>query len=101
MQYLLIIFNDPAELASMDEADQARIMADYSTFTARRKAASRRQCPEPGTATTIRSREGLDRRPLCRKEHRSAYLRAGDLDAAIAMPRGSPGTLGVRWALVS
>src|SRR5207249_7178070 len=35
MQYLLIVFDDPVELANMNDAERARIAPDYRVFTER------------------------------------------------------------------
>jgi hypothetical protein len=62
MQYLLIIAEDPAELEKMDDADRARIMPDYRSFTESLVKSGHFRAGDPlepvTAATTVRLRGG-------------------------------------------
>jgi len=101
MQYLLLIFDDQDELAKLDAAARARIMADYLAFTAdiRRSGHFRGgNALEPvTTATTIRVRRGkrvmVDGACAETREQLAGYylVEAPDLDAAIGWAKKIPG----------
>jgi len=100
MRYLLIIFDDPAELAKMGEADKARIMADYRTFTESIVKTGNFRAGDPlepvTTATTIRLRAGkrlVTDGPFAEtREHLVGYylLEAKDLDEVIRIAERVP-----------
>ena len=100
MQYLLIVFDDPVELANMNDAERARIAPDYRVFTERiMKTGSFRagQVLAPvTTATTIRLRGGkrtLTDGPFAdtREQLVGYYLvEANDLDEAIGLAERIP-----------
>ena len=95
MRYLLIIFDDQAELERMNDADRARVEADYRTFTASIVASGNFRAGdalEPvTTATTIRLRGGkrmITDGPCAESpEHLAGYylVEARDLDEAIGI----------------
>ena len=102
MQYLLLIFDDQDELAKLDAAARARIMADYLAFTAdiRRSGHFRGgNALEPvTTATTIRVRRGkrvmVDGACAETREQLAGYyvIEAADLDEAIMLAERLPST---------
>jgi hypothetical protein len=102
MQYLLLIFDDQDELAKLDAATRARVMADYLAFTddIRRTGHFRGgNALEPvTTATTIRVRGGrrvmVDGACAETREQLAGYyvVEAADLDEAIALAERLPST---------
>jgi hypothetical protein len=62
VRYLLIIFDDPAEIGKLNEVERARILRDYRTFTDDLATAGNfraGEALEPATtATTVRVRGG-------------------------------------------
>jgi hypothetical protein len=100
MQYLLIVFDDPAELARMTDAEKARIGSDYRAFTERIVKTGNFRGGDAlapvTTATTIRLRAG--RRTVTdgpfaetREQLVGYYLvEARDLDEAIGLAEGVP-----------
>jgi len=100
MEYLLIIFDDPAERGRLSDADKARIMSDYRTFTESLVKAGNFRAGNPleppTTATTIRLRGGkrmVTDGPFAEtKEHMVGYylVDAEDLDQAIGIAERIP-----------
>ncbi len=100
MRYLLLIFDDPDELAGLAPAARARILADYQAFTdAIRRSGHFRSgnALEPvATATTIRVRHGkrvmVDGACADTKEQLAGYyvVEAADLDEAIHLAERIP-----------
>jgi hypothetical protein len=100
MQYLLMIFDDPTEVAKLDAAEQAEIMPGYRAFdVAIRESGnycSGAPLEPPTTATTVRLRGGrrlITDGPFAEtKEHMVGYylVEAADLDAAIALAARIP-----------
>ena len=102
MQYLLLIFDDQDELAKLDAAERARVLADYLAFTddIRRSGHFRSgNALEPvTTATTIRVRRGkramVDGACCETREQLAGYyvVEAADLDEAITLAERLPST---------
>jgi len=100
LRYLLIICDDPLELKRMTDAERARIVADYRTFTqsiVRSGNFRGGESLKPATtATTIRVRGGtrlLTDGPFAEtKEQLAGYVlvEARDLDEAIAIAERIP-----------
>jgi hypothetical protein len=100
MEYLLIIFDDPTALAKMSDAERARIIPDYRSFTEGivKRGSYRGGNPlEPVTmATTIRLRGGkrlVTDGPFAEtKEHLVGYylVEAKDLDQALGIAERIP-----------
>ena len=115
MQYLLMLYSDPAGFARMSSAEQQQAMAAYNAYTeALRKAAvyvgSNRLQPA-STATTVRVANGKSQvlnGPFAdSKEQLGGYylIDAPDLDSALSWaarcPGASHGTIEVRpvWTM--
>ena len=110
MHYLLVIFNDPSELATMPPDDQKRITAEYVALTDDLRKTGvylGANALEPvTTATTIRLRGGkrlVTDGPFAEsKEHLIGYylIEATDLDQAIdvaaRIPAARTGAVEVR-----
>jgi len=110
MQYLLMIFEDPAELERMTDAERRGLFEAYRTFTSRIVQAGNFRAGdklEPvTTATTIRLRSGkrlvVDGPFAETKEHLVGYylIDAKDLDEALSIagriPSASIGAVEVR-----
>ena len=100
MRYLLIVFDDPGELARLSPTDQAQIMPDYRLFTESIRKTGHFRAGDPlepvTTATTIRLRGGkrlVTDGPFAEtKEHLVGYylIDAEDLDAAIGIAERIP-----------
>lgn len=100
MQYLLMIFEDPAESGRMSAAERARLIQDYRAFTDRIVQAGNFRAGdalEPvTTATTIRLRGGKRRvtdGPFAEtKEQLVGYylVDAKDLDEALGIAERVP-----------
>jgi hypothetical protein len=100
VQYLLIIAEDPAELARMCDSDQACIMPNYRTFTEDIVRTGNFRAGDPlepvTTATTVRLRGGkrlITDGPFAEtKEHLVGYylVEARDLDEAIGIAERVP-----------
>jgi hypothetical protein len=100
MRYLLIIFDDPAELDRMSDIEQARITSDHRTFTetiVRSGNFRGGDALEPvTTATTVRLRGGkrtITDGPFApTREHLVGYylVEAKDLDEAIGIATRVP-----------
>lgn len=100
MQYLLIIAEDPAELARLSDAERAQITPEFRTFTQEIITAGNFRAGdklEPvTTATTVRLRGGkrlVTDGPFAEtKEHLVGYylVEAADLDEAIRIAERIP-----------
>ena len=100
MQYLLLIFDDPAELAALRPAERARVRADYDAFTSAIRQSGHFRSGngvEPvTTATTIRIRRGkramVDGACAATKEQLAGYyvVEASDLDEVITLAERLP-----------
>ncbi len=100
MQYLLLIFDDPAELTALGPAERARVRADYDAFTSAIRQSGHFRSGngvEPATtATTIRIRLGkrvmVDGACAATKEQLAGYyvVEASDLDEVITLAERLP-----------
>jgi hypothetical protein len=100
MRYLLIIFDDPAEVGKLSDVERARILRDYRTFTEDLATAGHfraGEALEPATtATTVRVRGGRrvvrDAPFADTPEHLVGYylVEARDLDEAIRLAERVP-----------
>jgi hypothetical protein len=100
MEYLLIIADDPAELDKLGDAERARILADYGSFTQSIVKTGNFRGGNPlepvTTATTVRLRGGrrmVTDGPFAEtKEHLVGYylVEAKDLDEAIGIAERIP-----------
>lgn len=100
MEYVLLVFDDPAELRRLAPGERERIGAEYAAFTrAIRRSGhfrSGRAMAPPTTATTIRVRAGkralADGACAATKEHLVGYylVEAADLDEAIEIAARVP-----------
>jgi hypothetical protein len=100
MRYLLIIFDDPGEVARLSPAEQSRIMPEYHLFTESIRQTGHFRAGDPlepvTTATTIRLRGGkrlVTDGPFAEtREHLVGYylIDAEDLDAAIGIAARIP-----------
>src|SRR6185369_3971030 len=100
MRYLLLVFDDPAALERMPEAERARLGADYRVFTASLVQSGNFRAGdalEPiSTATTIRLRAGkrlVTDGPFAETgEQLVGYylVEARDLDEALAIAQRVP-----------
>jgi hypothetical protein len=100
MQYLLLIFDDPAELERATSEERARIFPDYRTFTEDIQRSGHFRAGDPlepvTTATTVRIRGGkrlITDGPFAEtKEHMVGYylVEADDLDTALAIAARIP-----------
>lgn len=102
MRYLLLIFDDPDELAQLDDAARAAVGTAYRDFTdAIRRSGHFRSGNALGavtTATTLRVRRGkrsmVDGACSTGKEDLVGYfeIEAADLDEALALAARIPAT---------
>jgi len=93
MEYVLLVFDDPAELGRLAPGEHERIGAEYAAFTRAirrsRHLRSGRAVAPPASATTIRVRAGkrvlADGACVATTEHLVGYylVEAADLDEAI------------------
>jgi hypothetical protein len=100
MRYLLIIFDDPGEVARLSPAEQSQIVPEYHLFTESIRKTGHFRAGNPlepvTTATTIRLRGGkrlVTDGPFAEtKEHLVGYylIDADDLDAAIGIAARIP-----------
>ena len=101
MQYMLIIFDDPSEMAKLNAAEKQQIFADYGAFTQSIIKSGNFKSGDPlqpiTTATTIRirgSKKMVTDGPFAEsKEHLVGYylIEAKDLDEALACAGRVPG----------
>ena len=110
MQYLLLIYEDEKQSASMGQAEQGQLLSEYRTFTTGIKDSGHFKAGEAlqpvSTATSVRVREGKTLTtdgPFAetREQLGGFYLiEASDLDEAIAIaariPSAKHGTIEVR-----
>ena len=100
MRYMLLIYSDPAALATMTETEGQQMLTDYLAFTQSVVASGEMVGGDPlqgiATATTVRVRAGRTTTtdgPFAEtKEVLGGYYNviAPDYDAAIAIAKGSP-----------
>ncbi|MEI9989641.1 MAG: YciI family protein [Rhizomicrobium sp.] len=101
MQYMLLIYDNEAELAKRSEQDMGQVMAAYGAYTEALKKAgalvSADRLKPIATATTVRVADGktqvLNGPYAETKEQLGGYylIEAPDLDAAIAWAARCPG----------
>jgi hypothetical protein len=101
MQYLLLIFEDPAERDRLDPAERDAIFPSYRAFTTAIQASGHfrdgNPLEPPSTATTLRVRGGkrlITDGPFAEaKEHLVGYyaVEAADLDEALGIAARIPG----------
>ena len=110
MQYLLLIYDAEKNIAAMSEAERARLMADYNTFSAELaqsgKLVGGNRLHDVAKATTVRVREGkpqLTDGPFAEtREQLGGYylIEAKNLDEATAIaariPSAAIGSIEVR-----
>jgi hypothetical protein len=110
MQYMLLIYDNEAELSNRSQAEMGQVMAAYGAYTEALKTAgalvSADRLKPVATATTVRVADGktqvLNGPYAESKEQLAGYylIEAPDLDAAIAWaarcPGASMGTMEVR-----
>lgn len=115
MQYMLMIYADPAGLQALREAERSTSLAAYTAYTEALKSAGVWRGGErlrtADTATTVRVREGktdvLNGPFIETREQLGGYylIEAPDLDAALSWaarcPGASHGTVEVRpiWSM--
>ena len=100
MQYLLLIFEDPAARERLDAAERAEIFPSYQAFTTAIQASGHFRDGNPlepaSTATTLRVRGGrrlVTDGPFAEaKEHLIGYyaVEAADLDEALGLAARIP-----------
>ena len=100
MQYLLLIFEDPAERDRLAAAERAEIFPGYRAFTTAIQASGHfrdgNPLEPPSTATTLRVRGGkrlITDGPFAEaKEHLVGYyaVEAADLDEALGLAARIP-----------
>ena len=100
MQYMLIIFDDPSEMAKLNAAEKQQIFADYGAFTQSIIKSGNFKSGDPlqpiTTATTIRIRGNkkmVTDGPFAEsKEHLVGYylIEAKDLDEALGIAERIP-----------
>ncbi|MBA2673370.1 YciI family protein [Ramlibacter sp.] len=115
MQYMLMIYADPAGLQALRDAEQSTALAAYTAYTEALKSAGVWRAGERlrtgDTATTVRVREGktdvLNGPFIETREQLGGYylIEAPDLDTALSWaarcPGASHGTMEVRpvWSM--
>ena len=100
MQYMLLIFDDPSEMAKLSAAERDKIFPDYKAFTESIVKSGNFRAGDPlqpvTTATTIRlrgSKRLVTDGPFAEsKEHLVGYylVEAKDLDEAIGIAERIP-----------
>src|SRR6266849_2873800 len=106
MQYMLLIYEDPAERARLSDAERQGIFPEYRQFTDSVVKSGNYRAGAPlepvSAATTVRLRKGTDGPFAETKEHLGGYylVDAQDLDEAIGLAARIPsarfGTVEVR-----
>lgn len=101
MQYILLIYENEAELKSRNPEERQRIFGEYLAFTAAIKQSGHMRAGEPlepvTTATTVRVKEGKTLRtdgPFAetREQLGGFYIvEAKDLDEAVSLAARIPG----------
>ena len=100
MQYLLLIYDNEADIAAMSEADQTAILADYGRFTQSIQQSGHfragQQLEPVATATTVRLRDGkrmVTDGPFAETREQLGgfyWIEAKDLDEALAIAERVP-----------